>query len=199
MDAIEPATEITRARLLRVGSAVAAGTAAAGLGRRDSAPAAAVSDAEDARILNFFLTLEYVQEAFYRQAVEAGRLEGELLTLANAVAAQESRHVRLLTGRLGSRAQPRPRSAFGDALESPDRFRRTAIDLEEAAIAGYVGQAGNLGWRELAAIARLVSVEARQVAWLRDLDGVNPAPRAADPARKAGDILDELRDKGFLG
>src|SRR5688572_32161233 len=43
--------------------------------------------------------------------------------------------------------------------------------------------------------ATLISVEARQVAWLRDLAGISPAPRAADPARKADAVLRELRDR----
>jgi hypothetical protein len=83
-------------------------------------------------------------------------------------------------------------------VTSPEAFRRTAIDLEEAVIAGYVGQAGHLGHRVLVDAARILSVEARQAAWLRDLDGVSPAPRAADPARAADDVLADLRGKGLL-
>ena len=37
-------------------------------------------------------------------------------------------------------------------MSSPEAFRRTAIDLEEAVIAGYVGQAGHLGRPELGAV-----------------------------------------------
>ena len=44
----------------------------------------------------------------------------------------------------------------------------------------------------------MVSVEARQVAWLRDLAGVSPAPRAADPARSVQDVVAELRQKGVI-
>ena len=47
-------------------------------------------------------------------------------------------------------------------------------------------------------VARLVSVEARQVAWLRDLAGISPAPRAADPPRKAEAVIGELREKGYI-
>ena len=72
------------------------------------------------------------------------------------------------------------------------------MDLEEAAIGLYVGQAANLSRDAVEAVVPLVSVEARQVAWLRDLRGVSPAPRAADPARPAGDVLRELRRKGYL-
>ena len=190
--------QFTRGRLLWAGAAAAAGGVTIGARRGDGDSEAAQSKAADEEILNLFLTLEYVQESFYRQAVEAGRLEGELLELASAVGDQESRHVAMLAERLGGKAKPRPRSEFGDALGSPARFRETAIELEEAALAAYVGQGGNLSRRAVGAVVTLVSVEARQAAWLRDLAGVSPAPRAADPARKADDVLGELRDKGFL-
>ena len=38
----------------------------------------------------------------------------------------------------------------------------------------------------------------RQVAWLRSLAGTSPAPRAADPARDAKSVLQELREKGYI-
>jgi hypothetical protein len=50
----------------------------------------------------------------------------------------------------------------------------------------------------MATVATLVSVEARQAAWLRDLAGVSPAPRAADPARPAQAVLADLRRRGWL-
>jgi hypothetical protein len=67
----------TRARLLRAavgGGAIVAGGALMGA-RSDSGTllAAQLEDA-DAKILNFFLLLEYVQEGFYREAAESGRL-----------------------------------------------------------------------------------------------------------------------------
>jgi rubrerythrin len=183
--------------LLWTTGAAGAGALAIGSRRDDGGPLAAPG-ADDAEILSFFLTLEQVQEDFYRRAVEAGRLDGELRELATAVGGQEREHARFLVSRLDDRTPPRPRTDFGDAVGSPEAFLRTAIALEEAAIAGYVGQAANLGRDQVRSIARLVSVEARQVAWLRDLAGVSPAPRAADPARKAGEVLDELRSKGWL-
>jgi rubrerythrin len=192
------ATRLTRGRLLWAGAGAAAGAVAIGAGRDDGSPLAARSKAADVEILRFFLTLEQVQEAFYRDALESGRLEGELLELATAVRGQEREHVAFLTDRLGGKAKPSPRSDFGDAFESPERFRSTAIELEETAIAGYIGQAAHLGGGSIGAAATLLSVEARQVAWLRDLAGVSPAPRAADPARSADDVLSSLREKGFI-
>jgi hypothetical protein len=188
---------LTRAQLLWAGVAAAGGTAAV-LRGGDGASHAEPSRAADREILRFFLTLEQVQESFYRQAVEAGGLDGELLELASRVGRQEAEHAAFLDRELGGEARPRPRSDFGDAFASPERFRDTAIELEETALAGYIGQAGNLGRKAMAGVATLVSVEARQVAWLRDLAGISPAPRAADPARKAGAVLAALREKGYL-
>ena len=188
---------VTRAGLLWAGAAAAGGATVAlrgGAGASQAAP----SKADDEDILRFFLTLEHVQEAFYRQAVESGRLEGELLELASHVGDQESEHAALLARQLGGAAPSRPRSDFGDAFASPERFRAAAIELEETALAGYVGQAGNLSRKAMLGVARLVPVEARQVAWLRDLAGISPAPRAADPARKAEAVIGELREKGYI-
>ena len=43
-----------------------------------------------------------------------------------------------------------------------------------------------------------MSVEARQAAWLRDLAGEDPAPRAADPPREPDDVLDALRERSYI-
>lgn len=188
---------VTRAGFLWAGAA-AAGGATVALRGGDGASLAARSKSSDREILAFFLTLEQVQEAFYRQAVDSGGLDGELLELASRVGGQERQHAALLTQRLGGTPPPRPASDFGDAFDSPQQFRDAAIELEETALAGYVGQAGNLSRKAIAAVATLISVEARQVAWLRDLAGVSPAPRAADPARKADAVLKDLRDKGYI-
>jgi hypothetical protein len=191
----------TRGRLLRAvigGGAIVAGGAAIG-GRTDSGTSrAAQSEEADAKILDFFLLLEYVQEGFYREAVESGRLTGDLLEYATTVGEQESEHVAFLTERLGSRARSRPTLSFQDRLATSDRFRDTAIDLEEAALAGYIGQGANLTADAITSVATLVSVEARQAAWVRDLAGVSPAPRAADPARNADRVVEELRKLGYV-
>jgi hypothetical protein len=46
--------------------------------------------------------------------------------------------------------------------------------------------------------ARIVAVEARHAAWIRDLAGADPAPRPADPGRSPNEILSALRKKGYL-
>jgi hypothetical protein len=191
----------TRGGLLRAligGGAIVAGGAAIGARNESGASLAAQSKDSDVEILNFFLLLEYAQESLYREAVETGRLTGDLLEYATTVGEQESEHVAFLTDRLGSRARPRPTLAFQDRLSTPDQFRDTAIDLEELALAGYIGQGANLTTDAITSVATLVSVEARQVAWVRDLAGVSPAPRAADPALKAERVAERLRQGGYV-
>jgi hypothetical protein len=197
----EDAGSWSRAGFLRAalaGGAVVSGGAALGAGRRDAGARAAAPPHRDAEVLNLFLTLEYVQQAFYEQAVRAGGLEGPLREFAATVAGQEAQHAAMLRERLGRRANPRPKSGAGEAVRSPEAFRSTAVDLEEAVIAAYVGEGANLSRATIVPVTTLISVEARQAAWIRDLAGVSPAPRAADPARKPGAVLDELRAKGLL-
>lgn len=191
----------TRAGLLRraaAGGAVAAGGAAIGAWRGDGASLAAPSADTDAEIFNLFLLLEYLHEAFYREALQKAGLTGDLKEFARSVGLQEVRHVAFLEKRLGGRARVRPRPDFGDSLSAPERFRAAAIDLEELAIAAYIGQSANLTRGALEVVGTLLSVEARQVAWVLDLAGESPAPHAADPPRKTEDILRELRKRRLV-
>jgi hypothetical protein len=191
----------TRAQALR--AAAAAGTAA-GAGAllrtwaRPAASAAAPSREQDVRILNFLAVLEQAQVAFYDAALRAGTLDGDLLRYVQVVAPQEHDHLALLRGRLGADLRPAPRFDFRAATSSPERFRRAAIDLEEATAAAYIGQGANLTRDAVQDAAGIVAVEARHAAWIRDLAGADPAPRAADPARSSADVLSDLRTKGYL-
>lgn len=193
----------TRGGLLRAmagGGAVVAGGAAIGARRGAGTSLATPSKDADAGILNLFLELERVQEAFYGEALRRSGLTGDLRAFAEAAGRQEHQHVELLAERLGSRAGAPPRrSDFGDLLSTPQRFRDAAIEFEEAAIGAYVGQGANLTRDAVSAVVTLVSVEARQAAWIRDIAGVSPAPRAADAARKPAEVLAHLRDRGFIG
>ena len=191
----------TRAGLFRLaaaGGAAVAGGAAIAAGKRDGTSLAAPSADTDAKILNFFLLLEYLQEAFYREALRSSRLTGSLSEFARTVGGQEREHVAFLTKRLGGRARARPRTSFGNLVSTPERFRAAAIDLEETTIGAYIGQSANLTRGAVGAVGTLLSVEARQVAWVLDLAGEDPAPRAADPARKPDDVLAHLRERRFI-
>ena len=80
--------------------------------------------------------------------------------------------------------------------------QRTAVLIpcynEELTIAAYIGQGANLTRGAVGPVGTLLSVEARQVAWLLDLAGKLPAPHAADPPGKPEEILGELRKRRFI-
>jgi hypothetical protein len=191
----------TRGQALR--AALAGGTAVgigALVGRltRPEVTAGQGSEAQDVRILNFLLILEEVQAAFYDAASRQAGLPGDLLQFARTVAPQEREHVALLRERLGPSARPRPEVDVREATSDAERFRANAIDLEEATAAAYIGQGARLTRDAMREAGRIVAVEARHAAWIRDLAGEDPAPRAADPGRTADDVLSELRRKGLV-
>jgi hypothetical protein len=188
----------TRRRVLGLAAAGGAMAGGAAIGARGGGVLAAPSADEDARILNFFLLLEYLQEALYRDGLRQAGLTGELAEYARTVGAQEREHAALLAQRLGAGARPRPRPEFGAALSSSERFRTAAIDLKETALAAYIGQVANLTRGTVGVVGTLLSVEARQAAWLRAIAGEHPAPNAADPARKPADVMAHLRSQGLV-
>jgi hypothetical protein len=190
----------TRGGLLRgaagAGAALAGGTLVA---RTAGGTSLAAPSAEgDERLLNFFLLLERVHAGFYAAAVERAAIRGGLMSFAMAAQRHESDHVALLRDRLGDRADAPPATEFGDAVTDSGQFSAAAIRLEEATLGAYIGHGADLTRDAVAAIVPIVSVEARQVAWIRDLAKEHPAPRAADPPRKPDEVMGTLRDIGFV-
>ena len=162
-----------------------------------SLAAAQPSPQEDERILNFALGLEHLQAAFYEDAVSRGALDGEQAEFARVVGEQERRHVEALRRRLGGAAIAAPDFDFGDTTAGEEAFREAAVVLEDNTVAAYIGQGANLTIDGVAAVAPLVSVEARHAAWIRDITAVNPAPAAADPAKSAEDVRLALEQAGL--
>jgi rubrerythrin len=171
VEALDRLHAATRADLLR-GALVGSGALLAAF----AAPAsAAASSARDVSILNFALTLEELQAAFYTEVERNHVLHGALKRQADTVGAHERAHVRAFRAVLGSRAIKRPHFDFGGATEGPDAFRRTAVAFEDLAVAAYKGQAPRIGSRAyLASALAIHSVEARHAAWIRRLAAKPP-------------------------
>jgi rubrerythrin len=192
----------SRGDVIRRGVLLAAGLGAAGslaaLTRSAPANAAPPSAAQDREIFNFALLLEYLQAAFYTRAVEHGSLRGDIRDFAEVVSGHERAHVAYLRKALGDHARPRPTFDFGNATKNERAFVKAAILLENTGVAAYNGQAANLTKPALAAAAEIVSVEGRHAAWISDIAGEPPAPRAADPGEPSADVVRKLESLGFL-
>ena len=190
-------TTTSRADLLR-GAGAAAAAAAVGVaaaGRHGSAQAAPSAD-QDRKVLELLLLVEQTEVAFYEQAADGGALTGELADYARVVLDHERQHVAFLQKELGPAAEAPPRFDFGQATRDPKEFARTAARLEDIAVAAYNGQATNVSDAVFAAAARIVSVEARHAAWVRSIDGRDPAPEATDAPRNEDEVRRALQEIG---
>jgi len=156
--------------------------------------AAAASRARAARndrdILNYALTLEYLQASFYSEVERIGAVTGTLGHQARIVGGHERAHVKAFREVLGRHAVPRPRFDFRGATEDPAAFRKTAVAFEDLAVAAYSAQAPHIRSRAyLASALAIASVEARHAAWIRRLAHVVPAAHAFDDPRSRASTL----------
>jgi Ferritin-like domain len=197
---LEAEAAASRADVVR--RAVAAGGALLGgavfVGGLSRPAASAPSPQQDAQVLNFALLLEELTAAFYREALGKGRLTGELREYARIVGGHEREHVRFIRGALGAKARRPPPFDFGTATSDEGEFTAAAITLEDTGVAAYNGQATNLTPGALRAAARIVSVEARHAAWIRDLAGKPPAAEPTDAAMSEAEVREALEKTGFL-
>ncbi len=193
-----PVRRWSRAALLRRAGAggLAVSLGGALLARR-SGPAVS-SPSVDARVLQFALIVERLQAAFYAEANKNGKLRGEVAEFSRVVGANEREHVAFVTKALRGSAAAAPRFSFGDATTSEKQFVRSAVELEDLGLAAYNGQATNLSPAALAAAAKIVSVEARHAAWIRDLAGKPPAPLAVDKPLDEAQVRAALKRTGYI-
>jgi hypothetical protein len=142
--------------------------------------------------------LERLQAAFYSEALARASLTGELREFAEIVGEHERQHVEFIENALGDAAGPPPRLDLRAATRDARAFGTTARMLEDAGVAAYNGQAANLTKETLGPAAEIVSVEGRHAAWIRDILGLDPAPRAADPGAESTAIVRQLQTSGLL-
>jgi len=153
----------------------------------------------DVAILNFALTLEYLEAAFYTEAVQMGELDGELLLFARVVGAHERAHVRALRGALGKAAVARPRFNFRGTTEDAEAFGATAQVLEDTGVGAYKGAAPSIrSDAVLNAALSIHSVEARHASWIRGIIGLPEAPEAFDEALTARQVLRRVASTRFI-
>jgi rubrerythrin len=194
----EAADELERtSRAGFLGALTGALAAAVALGRPAVASAALAKG--DVAILNYALTLEYLQDAFYTEAERKGALSGPAARMAHVVGAVERAHVKALRKVLGERAVPRPFFDFRGVTEDSPSFVRTAVAFEDLAVAAYKGQAHLIKSPDvLAAAVGIHSVEARHAAWIRYIAGATPAAEPFDEAKTRAETLALVRSTRFV-
>lgn len=159
------------------------------------------SKRNDVAILNYALTLEYLEAAFYKQAVANAAYgdSADLKKFAETVAGHEAAHVKFLKGALKSAAIKSPKFDFGAAVTDKATFAATAQVLEDTGVSAYLGQVGNvLQIPVLKAAGTIATVEARHAAWIRFINGDTPAPAGFDTAKSEKAILKAVTATKFI-
>jgi Ferritin-like domain len=194
----EAAHEVERTSRAGFLGTLAGGMAAAvALGRPAGARAALAKG--DVAILNYALTLEYLQDSFYTESERKRALTGPAARMSRVVGAVERAHVKALRQVLGKKAVARPFFDFRGVTEDQPAFVRTAVAFEDLAVAAYKGQAHQIESPEvLAAAVGIHSVEARHAAWIRYIAGTSPAAEPFDDAKTMAQTLALVRSTRFV-
>jgi Ferritin-like domain len=161
------------------------------------------SKKNDIKILNFALTLEYLEAAFYAEALAHGGFSGSVLNFAQVVAGHEATHVATLKGVLGAKAVASPSFDFKGTTRKWSTFLRTSKVLEDTGVAAYQGQAPLIHQNAvLGPAGAILAVEARHAAWVRDLlyagKSVKPAPESFSTPMSMSAVLSAVKKTGFI-
>ncbi|HVW47484.1 MAG TPA: ferritin-like domain-containing protein [Solirubrobacterales bacterium] len=158
----------------------------------------------DIGILNYALTLEYLEAAFYNEAtknkVAKGAQESAFLKRTTA---DENAHVAFLKKALGKKAVAAPKVDFGSAT-SKGKWLATSMVLENTGVKAYGGQALNIADPAyIAAALSIWAVEARHASVAGLLvkaapESISPEKGAFQTTATAAEVLKAVDGTGFL-
>jgi hypothetical protein len=157
-----------------------AGAGAAGPFVNQAFGASAPSTTGDLGILNFALTLEYLESYFYNVVGKSAGLTGEAESLRALLGSHEAAHVSALTAAIkgaGGTPVTSPTFKFPASTKTQKGFLKLASVLENTGVSAYNGQGPLLKNKAILATAgQIVQVEARHAAAINYLIGLSPTP-----------------------
>jgi hypothetical protein len=169
------------------------------------------SKANDVKILQYALTLEYLESAFYASANGQIKFANpQLAYFATVAAGHEAAHVVQLKKVLGKKSIKSPTFNFGAATTDEATFAATAEVLEDTGVSAYAGQGPNILQKPVIVAALSIhSVEARHAAWIRFINGgglpaadgslkAAPAPAIFDLAKSEKSVLAAVTATKFI-
>jgi hypothetical protein len=125
----------------------------------------------DIGILNYALTLEYLEREFYKKVIAAGLFTGKVGALIKDFGSQEATHVEALKGaveKMGGTPAANPNGKF--PINSASQVANLAYEVENLGAAAYLGQAPLIQSPEVLAVALSIhTVEARHAASIATL------------------------------
>ena len=164
---------------------------------------------DDVAILNYALTLEYLEARFYRDGLdnigeealcncralgEDSYLGEQVYDELRTIQEQEESHVETLVSTIESLdGEPveEPEFDFGLAVEYPMAFLGTAVQLEDIGVSAYAGAAPYIENEDLIEPALGIhSVEARHASFLRTVTAQTGFPNVIDGPRSRSEVLE---------
>jgi rubrerythrin len=141
----------------------------------------ALAATSDVDILNFALTLEYLETDFYQSKGKSVGLSGQAKALATSFGDEEAEHVAALSKAITSLGgKPVKKPTFAFPVNSQSSFLSLAYVLENTGVGAYNGAAPSLSNKSvLAAAGSIVQVEARHAASIAVLTGKSITPNGA--------------------
>ncbi|MGI8659782.1 MAG: ferritin-like domain-containing protein [Thermoleophilaceae bacterium] len=138
----------------------------------------------DIDIVNYALTLEFLEADFYQQVIDSGEVTGPAAEIAKFIGQNEQEHVQALTATvedLGGTPVKAPQTNFEAVLAGGQKkILATAASVENLGAAAYLGQAGNIENMDiLAAALSIHTIEARHAAVLNQVTGKTIVPDGA--------------------
>jgi hypothetical protein len=185
---------MTRASFILRGALAAAAAYGAGTIGPFVGQALAQDGGGDIEVMNFALTLEYLETELYERAAKLS-LSSEVAGLARSFGGQEAEHAAALSaaiGQLGGKPVERPRFTF--PMNDEASFLALAQSLEDTGVYAYNGAVLAIESKEiLGAAAAIAQVEARHAAAIRLARGLVPAPRSFDKTLTARQVRDAVK------
>ena len=152
-------------------------------------------------VLNYALTLEHLESAFYRDGLAAIGVEGitalgfqqSVFDSLSAIGAHEAAHVDTLTQvitQLGG--EPVAEATYDFGYADAAGFLQVAQALEDTGVAAYQGAAQYLIDEDdlLTAALTIHGVEARHAAYIALLNATSPFPEAVNPTLTPAEVLE---------
>jgi hypothetical protein len=162
------------------GSSNSSSTTGAAATSTSTSTTSAAAATGDLAIVNYALTLEYLEDQFYDKVIASGLFKGSILSTLKMFGSEEHDHVLALEGVASKLGTPATKPTGKFPLTSAAQVTKLAATVENLGASAYLGQAANIQSKEiLAAALSIHTVEARHAATLNTLLKLSPTPTGA--------------------